>query len=197
MIVLGLILLAVSAAAGFCLWTRPAAGWLARAPWWLVVLVPAAPLAVAAAVAAAAGAVDDTVSPLLAYPLAVVAAVAGGNPSSRTILAAARRTDSAPPAGYAVPQSGYAAPAAGYAGPASVLRGGAWIGALERIAICAAVFAGSAEGVAVILAVKTFGRYPELRTRNDSGAAEQFIIGTLVSALWAVGSAGTAILLVG
>lgn len=181
MIVLGLILLAVAAAAGFALWTPPAAGWVARAPWWLVVLVPAAPLAVSAAVSAGTGSVDHAAYQIFAYPLAVAVAVAGGNPSSRAILAAARRADAVPDSGYAV--------------PASVLRGGAWIGALERIAICVAVFGGSAEGVAVILAVKTLGRYPELRTRNDSGAAEQFIIGTLVSALWAVGSAGTAILL--
>ncbi|HYF73033.1 MAG TPA: hypothetical protein VD864_09435, partial [Nocardioides sp.] len=44
-----------------------------------------------------------------------------------------------------------------------VLRGGAWIGALERGAILASLVAGWPEGLAVVLAVKGLGRYPELR----------------------------------
>lgn len=68
-----------------------------------------------------------------------------------------------------------------------VLRGGAWIGALERTAITATLLAGWPEGLAVVLAVKGLGRYPELR---QPGAAERFIIGTFTSVLWAAACAG-------
>ncbi|MBD8061266.1 hypothetical protein [Oceanitalea stevensii] len=69
-----------------------------------------------------------------------------------------------------------------------VLRGGTWIGMLERAAITGAVLAGFPEGVAVVLAVKGLGRYPELRESHPdkvSPAAERFIIGTLISYTWA------------
>lgn len=69
------------------------------------------------------------------------------------------------------------------------LRGGAWIGALERLAIVTTLVAGWPEGMAVVLAVKALGRYPELRVAQRQGAAEGFIIGTLVSILWAVACA--------
>ena len=45
----------------------------------------------------------------------------------------------------------------------SVLRGGAWIGYLERGAVAATLLAGFPEGLALVLAVKGVGRYPELR----------------------------------
>lgn len=76
----------------------------------------------------------------------------------------------------------------------TVLRGGAWIGALERLGVYAAVVAGWGTGLVVVLAVKGLGRYPELRSRDDSAVAERFIIGTFVSVLWAVGCAGVAVL---
>lgn len=77
---------------------------------------------------------------------------------------------------------------------AEVLRGGAWIGALERLAVFGALAARWPEGVAIVLAVKGLGRYPELRAQETarprgvphSGAAERFIIGTMVSVIWAV-----------
>jgi hypothetical protein len=73
-----------------------------------------------------------------------------------------------------------------------VLRGGAWIGALERLAVYAALVAGWGPGLAIVLAVKGLGRYPELRNQEDTGAAERFIIGTFTSVLWAVACAGLA-----
>lgn len=74
---------------------------------------------------------------------------------------------------------------------ARILRGGAWIGALERAAIFASLAAGMPEGVAIVLALKGLGRYPELRNPEDSpGAAERFIIGTFTSVLWASACAG-------
>ncbi|MEE6281082.1 hypothetical protein [Georgenia sp. MJ170] len=69
-----------------------------------------------------------------------------------------------------------------------IARGGAWIGMLERLAITGAVLAGFPEAVAVVLAVKGLGRYPELREPHPDRrgpSAELFIIGTLVSYTWA------------
>jgi hypothetical protein len=76
----------------------------------------------------------------------------------------------------------------------AVLRGGAWIGALERLAVFVALVAGWAPGLAIVLAVKGLGRYPELRNQEDTGVAERFIIGTFTSVLWAVACAGVAVL---
>jgi hypothetical protein len=75
-----------------------------------------------------------------------------------------------------------------------ILRGGAWIGALERLAVFATLIVGWGPGLAIVLAVKGLGRYPELRNQEDTGAAERFIIGTFTSVLWAAGCAGLAIL---
>jgi F0F1-type ATP synthase membrane subunit c/vacuolar-type H+-ATPase subunit K len=62
---------------------------------------------------------------------------------------------------------------------------------LERLAIFATLLSGFGEGVAVVLAVKSLARYPELRA-TSSAAAERFIIGTFASTLFAAGSAGLA-----
>ena len=84
--------------------------------------------------------------------------------------------------------------------PGSVLRGGAWIGYLERGAVSATLLAAFPEGLALVLAVKGVGRYPELRDAGREGgrgadAPEEFIIGTLASLLWAAAAAGRATLL--
>ncbi|NHN56128.1 hypothetical protein G9U51_10100 [Calidifontibacter sp. DB0510] len=76
---------------------------------------------------------------------------------------------------------------------ASLLRGGTWIGVLERIAIYASLVAGWREMVAVALAIKALGRYPELRSGDNPAVAERFIIGTFVSVLWACAAAALAI----
>lgn len=69
----------------------------------------------------------------------------------------------------------------------NILRGGAWIGTLERGAVFVTLVAGWPEGLAVVLAMKGLGRYPELK---QPGAAERFIIGSFTSVLWAIGCAG-------
>jgi hypothetical protein len=80
-----------------------------------------------------------------------------------------------------------------------VLRGGTWIGALERVTIFATLVAGWPEGLALVLALKGLGRYPELRAAEaggpPTGAAERFIIGTFASVLWACACAGVVLLL--
>jgi hypothetical protein len=72
----------------------------------------------------------------------------------------------------------------------AILRGGAWIGALERLAVFAGLSAGFPEGVAVVLALKGVGRYPDLRDDGSGAATERFIIGTFTSVLWAAACAG-------
>lgn len=84
---------------------------------------------------------------------------------------------------------------------AGLLRGGAWVGVLERLAIAGAVMAGYPEALAVVIAIKGLGRYPELRgTEPDlrGETAERFIIGTLASYVWAAawGGAGAVIIAV-
>jgi hypothetical protein len=108
-----------------------------------------------------------------------LAAVLGGGPIATAVLQAAD------PAAVGV--------AGGPQDPA-ILRGGAWIGALERAAVAATLFAGSAEALAVVIAIKGLGRFAELRA---PAAAERFIVGTLASGLWAGACVGVAVLLRG
>nr|WP_231366039.1 hypothetical protein [Zhihengliuella flava] len=74
-----------------------------------------------------------------------------------------------------------------------VLRGGLWIGLMERVAIASTLWAGWPEGLAVVLAVKGLGRFTELK---QHAAAEQFILGTFASVLWACAAYGVGLLLI-
>lgn len=62
------------------------------------------------------------------------------------------------------------------------LRGGAWIGVFERLAVTASIVSGWPEGIALVIAIKGLGRYPELKKPH---ASERFIIGTFASTMWA------------
>lgn len=74
--------------------------------------------------------------------------------------------------------------------PQPVLRGGLWIGVLERVAVAATIMASTPELLALVIAVKGLGRYPELK--DNPAASERFLIGTGTSILVAiaVGAAG-------
>ena len=145
----------------------------------LVLTVAAVALAAAGALAWQAPALGR-MDGLWAATLAVIAAVVGGGPVATATLRLADPGRHGP----------------GRPGPADadVLRGGAWVGALERIGVAASLLAGWPEGIAVVLAIKGLGRYPELR---DPAAAERFIIGTFASVLWACGCAGVGQALLG
>jgi hypothetical protein len=106
--------------------------------------------------------------------LAGVLAVSGGGLVTTQVFALVDGQATGQPARTSMRQAG------------EVLRGGAWIGGLERLGVYAALVAGWAPGLAIVLAVKGLGRYPELRNQDDTGAAERFIIGTFTSVLWAV-----------
>lgn len=84
-------------------------------------------------------------------------------------------------------------PAGAIEAAASRLRGGYWIGVLERLAIFSTIMAGYGGGLVVILGVKSLARYPELRAEDSRGAAERFIIGTFASSLVAAAGAGLAL----
>ena len=132
-------------------------------------------LAIAGLLAWAADGASDRLADGAAVA-SVLAAVLGGGPVAIAVLRAAD------PAVTGV---------AGGPQDPDVLRGGTWIGLLERAAVGATLLAGSAEGLVVLAAVKGLGRYAELRA---PAAAERFIIGTLASALWAAGCVGVGIL---
>jgi hypothetical protein len=169
------VLLSLTAVTGLAL---TAWGDRLRPPWSGTVLagIPATLLAVAAALAWTGGNASDRLTEAAALA-AVLAAVAAGGPVATAVL------EAADPAAVGIP-----------GGPqdSDILRGGAWIGALERAAVAASLLAGSAEGLVVLAAVKGLGRYAE---RRAPAAAERFIVGTLASALWAAACVGVAILL--
>jgi hypothetical protein len=89
--------------------------------------------------------------------------------------------------GTAVPAAG---PAALSVSSVRILRGGAIIGVLERLAVCLAILAGEPVAIAYVVAIKGLGRFAELK--ETPVAAERFIIGTLTSLLWAAGVAALA-----
>ena len=81
--------------------------------------------------------------------------------------------------------------AAGSPAPTTrILRGGAIIGVLERLAVCLAILTGQPVAIAYVVAIKGLGRFAELK--ETPVAAERFIIGTLASMLWAAGVAALA-----
>ncbi len=173
MSVAALVVLGCTAAGGLLLTAR---GERLRSAWGAVVLILL--LSAAGILAWVAGGASDGIEEAAAVA-AVLAAVLGGGPVATAVLRAAD------PAAIGV---------TGGPQDPDVLRGGTWIGFLERAAVGATILAGSAEGLVVVLAVKGLGRYAELRA---PAAAERFIIGTLASALWAAACVGVAILLRG
>jgi hypothetical protein len=171
--VAALVLLGLLVAIGLVLSARGERG---RPSWGAGLL--AVLLASGGALAWAAGPAGDGISES-AVLAAVLAAMAGGGPVATAVLRAADPT---------------AAGVQGGPGDPEILRGGAWIGVLERAAVAGTLLAGWPEGLAVVLAVKGLGRYNELRT--TPAAAERFILGTLASALWATACVGVALLIV-
>ena len=127
-------------------------------------------------------AVDDQPGRSLVVAAACLAAVAGGGLLTPQVFALVDR--------------GSHGAAASVTSAATVLRGGAWIGALERAAVFAALVAGWPAGLAVVLGLKGLGRYPELRNQEHTATAERFIIGTFTSVLWAAACAAIAVTLI-
>ena len=137
---------------------------------------------------------------LLVSVMALVVSVLGGSPLTGVVLRLAARSDDAggiappdargtdggPDAGDPPGRHEAVQPDGGPTGERArdALRGGTWIGILERLAITGCLIAGYPSGIAFVIAVKGLGRYPELK--ENPGASERFVIGTLASMLWAV-----------
>ncbi|WP_229791180.1 hypothetical protein [Zhihengliuella salsuginis] len=160
------------------------------------------PLAIALAVllslAAGAGVIGGAlaaaaVPAALAIVVSVGAATLGGGPVAEAMF----RWASFKHDGGALLTVGMPADAVARGGEpepgGAVLRGGLWIGMLERGAIASTLWAGWPEGLAIVLAVKGLGRFTELK---QHAAAEQFILGTFASVLWACAAYGVGRLLI-
>ncbi len=129
---------------------------------------------------------------LVAIAALALSTVGGWALTTLVLRLAARSSD----AGAVTAVAPADADADGPTGPRAraALRGGTWIGLLERTAVTGALALGYPAGVAFVVAVKGLGRYPELR--EHPGSSERFVIGTLASMLWAaaVGAAARALL---
>lgn len=165
------LIVVVGTAIGLALlgWWQPEPSWPALALGMLIV----------ALILAASGSEPDRSGRIVLTALVVLAAAAGGGPLTVAVLrfASAHARPRLPEPGRPDPRP-----------VEDILRGGAWIGVLERLAVTVALIAGWPEGLAVVLAVKGLARYPELRAPG-AGASERFIIGTFTSVLWATACA--------
>lgn len=65
--------------------------------------------------------------------------------------------------------------------PAVGLRGGRWIGVLERILLLLLAGAGAHAAVAALVAAKGVIRFPEISADKSGAKAEEFLIGSLAS----------------
>ena len=186
-VLVGLLVVASFLAAALAGRRGPAARFTALASLAAVVVLGA--LALTVVLAGGVTASDTLLARLLVVEL-FIACVLGGSPVTATVL-------------WLVDRGSSRADTMERAG--EVLRGGAWIGAFERVAVFAALASGWPEGLAVVLALKGLGRYSELRgtpgepssAGASGGVAERFIIGTFASVLWACACAGTYLAVVG
>ena len=165
---LAVVLLCATAVASTAGWSR-----YGRTIWPPIALVLLAATAAATAVPADLD-TDDRGLATFVVAVAGIVAVVGGGPLTTWVFAFVDRGQTE----------------ADSVGNAGILKGGAWIGALERLAVFAGLAAGFPEGVAVVLALKGVGRYPDLRDSGSGTTTERFIIGTFTSILWAAACAG-------
>ncbi|RKQ36475.1 hypothetical protein [Kocuria tytonis] len=130
--------------------------------------------------------VSGTVPREWAYPALLVGGTLSGDPVVRAVFAFADVSNQrAQPA-----QSPWSESEATADPVDPPLRGGLVIGALERAATMVSLLTGLVVGIGVVVAVKGLARYGEF---TNAQQREQFIIGTLVSLLWAALFAGAAL----
>lgn len=107
--------------------------------------------------------------------LALVVGVGGGDPVTRLVLERTTFPTEESSSGGLVAADGR-----------ELLRGGRMIGLLERLAVAGVVVAGFPDALAVVIAIKGVGRFSEL---DSAAVRERFIVGTLVSWIWASAAA--------
>ena len=138
----------------------------------------------------------DAAPAWLTAPAAILAAVGLGSALTVSVLSFTRivRPGTVGASSPAIGAIQEAQPPEDTAYPgADPLRRDALTGLFKPPAITATLPAGWPEGLAVVLAVKGLGRFPELK--GNQGASERFILGTLVSVLAAAACAGVGRLL--
>ena len=74
----------------------------------------------------------------------------------------------------------------------AAMRGGRWIGPLERILIVLLVATGATEAVAAVVAAKGVIRFPEINKDEDGRKAEEFLVGSLAS--WMLAAIGVVLM---
>lgn len=159
----------------------------------------AVPSVLSASASASAGGASGPVTALVATG-ALLLSVVGGYWVTRWVLVLAARTEASEAAASAASPPGPdglppVPPPPGTDGApadrptsetaAAVLRGGTWIGFLERFAVTGLILVGYPAGIAILVAIKGLGRYSELQA--NTGASERFVVGTLASIVWAAG----------
>lgn len=107
---------------------------------------------------------------VLLYPALLLLLTTGGNLACRAALR--RAGVRAKPAMRSAPEN-----------EAERLKAGRMIGSIERVLIVIGLVAQSWEVLVAVIALKTVARYKEL---DEQIEAEYFLIGSLVSILWAV-----------
>lgn len=125
----------------------------------------------------------------------VILSALGGGPVTTAILAFVSRAHQTPT--MPAPRDDDAASLTGTVTASQpILPGGAWIGFFERLTTTVCLLLGWPEAIAMTLAIKGVGRYPEIAKSNHGPVvAERFLLGTFVSILWAAGCAGVAVML--
>jgi hypothetical protein len=154
-----------------------------RIPRRAFVITSAAALAVAVLLVAVPHPQTTALVSALIGVAALAVSVAGGGPVVLFVLAMASRGSVADGAhgGILIEDKREQQPASPHQ-VHEVLRGGTTIGVFERFATTASIMAGFPEAIAVLVAIKGVGRFTEL---DAAEARERFIIGTLVSLVWA------------
>lgn len=115
--------------------------------------------------------------------LAVLAlSVLGGGPAVMFVLAVASKGSVREGSHGGILVDRAATAEGGAVSGGEILRGGTVIGIFERIATTASIMVGHPEAIAVLVALKSVGRFSEL---DVAEARERFIIGSLVSLVWA------------
>lgn len=156
-----------------------------RRPQRALVYTAAATLAAALTMAALPTPHAPTLVTALLGIATLVLAVLGGGPAVQVVLAlSAGGGIPGEHGGILVSSHDDEAP---HSAKKEVLRGGRTIGMLERLATAGGIMAGFPTAVAVLVAIKGVGRFTEL---DAPEARERFIIGTLMSLIWACACAG-------
>ncbi len=158
-----------------------------RSPRRALVYISAIALGVAFLAVAVPGPAAPPIVKILLGVAVLALSVVGGGPAAQLVLALASRGSVTAGAHGGIVIDQRATAENPYGGTREVLRGGTFIGYLERFATAGSIMAGFPEAIAVVIAIKGVGRFTELEA---SEARERFILGTLVSLIWACVCAG-------